>query len=134
MNSLKIILLLIIILIICLVILFFINKQNKNHIQIFDKFTDLDNASPLYQNCIGTNNNCPLNKQKLVREETPDGYKIGDDSYTCLCKCSRKCNTNTTPTPNSSNNSSNDSPNSTNRSNLSLGYRINTYPWFVKTR
>ncbi len=127
MNSLKIILLLITILIICLVILFFINKQNKTSVNIFDKFSDIDNGSPLYQNCIGTNNNCPLNKQKLVREETPDGYKIGDDSYTCLCKCSRKCNStsNSTPTPD---------PNSPQISSSSLGYRINTYPWFIKTR
>ncbi len=68
-----------------------------------------------------------INKQKLVREETPDGYKIGDDSYTCLCKCSRKCNStsNSTPTPD---------PNSPQISSSSLGYRINTYPWFIKTR
>ena len=133
MNSIKIILFLIIILIVCLGILFFINKQNKTQNKTqntyFDFFSDIDNASPIYQNCIGTNNNCPLNKQKLVREETPDGYKIGDDSYTCLCKCSRKCSstTNSTPTPTSESESRQINP-------QSLGYRINTYPWFIKTR
>lgn len=150
MKSRKIILSIIIFLIISLCILFFlhqynINKQNKTNTQnkenIFDTFSNIDNASPIYQNCAGNNNNCPLNKKKLVREETPDGYKIGDDHYTCLCKCSRKCPNSstitskptTTPTtiqttaPTSRTSGTPEPP-------LKLGYRINSYPWFVKTR
>ncbi len=143
MNSCKIILFLFIILIICLVILFFINKQNRyrwGYHNRYENFTNLEDGSPLYQNCMGTNNNCPLSKKNLVREETPDGYKIGDDSYTCLCKCSRKCagtptptsNLSSTPTPSSTPNQSSQTSNI--KPPTPLGYRINSYPWFVRTR
>ena len=95
MKTRNIILSIITFLIISLGIVFFLhdtNTANTNKQKEYERFSDVDNASPIYQNCIGTNNNCPLNKQKTLREETPDGYKIGDDHYTCMCKCSRKCN------------------------------------------
>ncbi len=81
---------------------------------------DNDSSANLYAGCDGFN--CPLDKRKTKRAFYDDGYKMEDDRYQCLCKCTRKCNPSPAPT------SSSDKANTTKNR---MGKRLPFHPWFV---
>ena len=96
------------------------NQNQNNQKGNLEKWEDikLNSAYPMTTSC--DNSNIDINDKKTTKTCFSNGYKLEDDKYQCLCQCSKKCPTSTkstkTPEP----------------QNLGLGYRINSYPWFVK--
>jgi hypothetical protein len=93
-----------------------------------EKWSNMDDScpnednSPLYAGCNGFN--CPLDKRKTKRAFYDDGYKMEDDRYQCLCKCTRKCN----PSTNSSKNNKED------KTKHHMGKRLPFHPWFAPNK
>jgi hypothetical protein len=121
------------VLILVIAIIIFIlscNQSNEiiNPTPTIEKWSNMDDTcpnddnSPLYAGCNGFN--CPLDKRKTKRAFYDDGYKLEDDRYQCLCKCTRKCN----PQSGSSNNNKNK-----NKKKHRIGERLAVYPWFSQT-
>jgi hypothetical protein len=104
------------------------NKQSVNPTPSIEKWSNLDEQechddsdSVLYGGCDGFN--CPLDKRKTKRAFYDDGYKMEDDRYQCLCKCTRKCNPYSDSKENKNNNDKN---------KKGMGKRLAVYPWFVQ--
>jgi hypothetical protein len=96
----------------------------NNQIVTLEKWSNLESdscsnndVSPMYAGCDGFN--CPLDKRKTKRAFYDDGYKMEDDRYQCLCKCTRKCS----PTPNPT-------PDEKKETKSRMGERLPFYPWF----
>jgi len=112
--------LILIIMIFYLIYLTYQSDCNQNENGNLEKWEDikLNSSYPMTTSC--NNSNIDINDKKTTKMCFSNGYKLEDDKYQCLCQCSKKC-----PTPTQSNKINE-------QKNLGFGYRINSYPWFVK--
>ena len=95
-------------------------NQNQNQNHQLEKWEDikLNSAYPMTTNC--NNSNIDINDKKTTKTCFSNGYKLEDNKYQCLCQCSKKC-----PKPTKSTETDQ-------LTKSGFGYRINSYPWFVK--
>ena len=110
--------LILIIMIFYLIYLTYHCNQNQNH--KLEKWEDikLNSAYPMMTSC--DNSNIDINDKKTTKTCFSNGYKLEDDKYQCLCQCSKKC-----PKPTKSTETDE-------QTKSGFGFRINSYPWFVK--
>ncbi len=98
-------------------------NQNQNQKINLEKWEDikLNSAYPMMTSC--NDSNIDVNDKKTTKTCFSNGYKLEDDKYQCLCQCSKKCPTPTQTTQ----------PTKTiEQKRFGIGYKINSYPWFVK--